>query len=63
MEPLAVSVHEAARLLSVSPRSIRRWVKAGRVQAVRLSTRVLLPVTECERLAREGLAKERSNGK
>jgi excisionase family DNA binding protein len=61
MEPLAVDVREAARLLSVSPRSIRRWIKAGRVQAIRLSTRVLLPVTECERLAREGLAKERSN--
>jgi predicted site-specific integrase-resolvase len=63
MQPLAVDVREFARLFSVSPRSARRWIKAGRVQAIRLSTRVLVPVTECERLAREGLPKEQSNGK
>ncbi len=56
MEPLAVDVREAARLLSVSPHSIRRWIRTGRLHAIRLSRRVLVPVAECERLAREGMA-------
>jgi excisionase family DNA binding protein len=55
VEPLVVDVREAARLLAVSPRSIRRWIRAGRIQAIRLSRRVLLPAEECERLAREGM--------
>jgi len=52
MEPLAVSVAEAARLLSVSPRSIQRWIKDGRLQAIRLSRRVLVPVDALRKLAR-----------
>jgi len=58
--PLVVDIREAARLLSVSERSIRRWIQSGQLHAVRLSRRVLLPLSECERLAREGT--DRRNG-
>lgn len=42
MEPLAVSIREAARLTSLSPRTIRRHIKSGRIRATRLGRRVLV---------------------
>ena len=50
MEPLAVDVREAARLTSLSTFTIRRAVKRGRLRAVRVGRRVLIPVTELEQL-------------
>jgi excisionase family DNA binding protein len=44
VEPLAVDIREAGRLLSLSPRTIRRHIQAGRIQAVRIGRRVLVPV-------------------
>lgn len=44
MEPLAVDIREAARLLSVSPRSIRRYIESGRIRALRIGRRILIPV-------------------
>lgn len=51
MEP-TVSVREAARLLRVTPRTVRNWIAAGRIAATRVSDRVtLVPLAEVERLA------------
>lgn len=55
MEPLAVDVREAARLLSLSPHTIRAYISKGRIRAVRVGRRVLIPVVELERLVREGV--------
>jgi excisionase family DNA binding protein len=55
MEPLAVDVREAARLVSLSPFTVRRYIKRGLLRAVRVGRRVLVPLAECERIAREGV--------
>lgn len=46
-----ISVRDTARLLHVTPRTIRNWIAAGRLTAVRVSERVtLVPLAEIERL-------------
>ncbi len=51
MEP-NVTVREAARMLHVTPRTIRNWVAAGKLTATRISERVtLVPLCEVERVA------------
>lgn len=55
MEPLAVDVREAGRLLALSPHTIRAYIRKGRIKAVRVGRRVLVPAAELERLAREGV--------
>jgi excisionase family DNA binding protein len=50
VEPLAVDVREAGRLMSLSPRTIRRHIKAGRIRAVLVGRRVLVPVGELRSL-------------
>lgn len=51
MQP-TVSVRDAARLLRVTPRTVRNWIASGRLQATRVSERVtLVPLAEIERLA------------
>jgi excisionase family DNA binding protein len=50
MQP-TVRIREAARLLGVTPRTVRNWIAAGRVSAVRVSERMaLVPLSEVERL-------------
>ena len=44
MERLAVDVREAARLLSLSSRTVRRHIRSGRIRSVRVGTRVLVPI-------------------
>jgi excisionase family DNA binding protein len=44
MEPLAVDIREAGRLTSLSPRTIRRYIKSGQIRATRLGRRVLVPL-------------------
>ena len=44
MEPLAVDIREAGRLTSLSPRTIRRHIKSGRIRGVRLGSRLLVPM-------------------
>lgn len=43
-----VDVREAARLASRSPETIRRWVWAGKVHAVKYGTKLLIPRREVE---------------
>jgi len=44
VEPLAVDVREAGRLTSLSPRTIRRYIKSGQIRAVRVGRRLLVPI-------------------
>ena len=50
-EPLALGIREAARLLSVSSWSVRRWIRQNKIRAVRIGRRVLVPSSEVERLS------------
>ncbi len=51
MQP-TVKIRDAARLLGVTPRTVRNWIAAGKVAAVRVSERVaLVPLAEIERIA------------
>ena len=52
MKPLK-TINEAAELLSVSPWSIRKWIKKGRLQPVRICRRVHLEEAEIERFVAE----------
>lgn len=46
-----VTVKEAAGLLRVTPRTVRNWIAAGRLDAARVSERVtLVPLAEVDRL-------------
>ena len=54
MEPLAVSVEEAAKLLGLSPWTIRAYERKGIIKATRVGTRVLVPTAELHRLLQEG---------
>lgn len=55
-KPALFSVEQAATELSVSPWSIRAWVRHGAIQTTRLGRRVLIPCAEIERIATDGLA-------
>ncbi|MDP2182266.1 MAG: helix-turn-helix domain-containing protein [Actinomycetota bacterium] len=47
-----VTVREAARILRVTPRTIRNWVAEGKLMGNRVSERVMLiPLSEVDRLA------------
>ena len=52
MQPnrLAVSVNEGAAMIGIAGRTMRAWISVGRVRAVRLGRRVVIPVRELERL-------------
>jgi excisionase family DNA binding protein len=49
-EPLAYSVRETARLLSISPRHIYNLIDRGTIRSVRLGCRKLVPRIEIERI-------------
>lgn len=55
MEPLAVNVKEAARLTSLSIHTVRLYVNTGKIHAVRCGRRVLIPMTEIQRVVGSGL--------
>jgi excisionase family DNA binding protein len=53
MQPLAVDVREAARLTSLSTRTIRRYIKPdGPIRAVRCGRRVLVSLESLQDLLR-----------
>ena len=49
MEPL-IDVRAAAGLLSLSPYTIRKYIRLGKLRPVRIGRRVLLEPSELERL-------------
>lgn len=53
MEPLLVSKREAARILSVSPRTIHRLLQRSELQGVRVGRRKLVLRESLETLTRK----------
>jgi len=53
--PVLLPVKTAARLLSVSPRTLKRRISNGTVESVRVGRRILIPQHEIDRIAKEGL--------
>ena len=49
-----LTIKEAGKELSVSPDTLRRLIKTSRIAAVRVATRVLIPLAEVERIVRQG---------
>src|SRR5581483_1751341 len=45
-----LTVSQAAEALSATAQSIRNWIRAGRLSAVRIGNRFLIPREEVERL-------------
>jgi excisionase family DNA binding protein len=53
-QPLSVSFKEAAALTSVSPNTLRRHAKSGRLATVRLGRRRVIPFDALKDLIRDG---------
>ena len=51
-EPMSMSVNEAAVALDVRPETVRRWIAAGKLGAVKDGSRVRIPVAGIEALKR-----------
>jgi len=56
--PLLVDVSTAGKLLSVSKHTIRSWHYSGKLEGRKLGSRLLIPFSEVERIANEGIAEE-----
>jgi excisionase family DNA binding protein len=54
MERLVFDVKEAARVLSISPWTIRRYITDGKLKPVRIGRRVLIEPAELQRLVEAG---------
>jgi excisionase family DNA binding protein len=44
LKPIAVGIHDAARLIGLSKRTVRRYAKTGRIRTARAGRRVLIPL-------------------
>lgn len=55
-ERLAVSVYEAARMISVSKTQMYRLIAAGEIHTARLGKRILVPIAELHRILDERVA-------
>ena len=52
MEKLGVSLDEAAKLTSVSAFTLRRQIKRGNLKVARVGRRLVIPISELEKLVR-----------
>lgn len=52
MEPKAFGIKAAAKGIGVSERTIIRMIADGRLRSIRIGRRVLVPLSEIERLTR-----------
>ncbi len=57
MKPQLYDVQVAAKILSISPWTVRAAIRSGRLRPVRIGRRVLLEESELERFVAEGKAK------
>lgn len=53
--PLLLGVPEAAKLLSISPTTLRELINRGEVPTVRLGRRLLIAYSDLETIASSGL--------
>ena len=60
-EPLTVGVREAALTLGVSHWSIRRWIRVGRLPAVKLGRRTVLEVAALRQFVQSNRIREDQN--
>ena len=51
MEPLAISINETARALSIGRSSVYALLKAGRLNAIKIGRRTLLTTESVKRLS------------
>jgi len=56
----AVSVREAARLLSISRRTIENYIALKAIRAVRVGRRVLVPIKSVNEVAAKGIPSSRT---
>jgi excisionase family DNA binding protein len=54
MTKLSVGLQEAQEMTGISHFTFRRMVKHGKIKAVRVGRRVLIPVAELEKLVKPG---------
>jgi excisionase family DNA binding protein len=54
MTKLSVGLQEAQELTGISHFTFRRMVRLGKIKAVRVGRRVLIPVSELEKLVNPG---------
>jgi excisionase family DNA binding protein len=54
MTKLAVGLQEAQEMTGISHFTFRRMVRLGKIKAARVGRRVVIPVTELERLVKPG---------
>jgi len=55
MRRQAVSVREAARLLSISPRTIHNYIASNAIRTVRVGRRVLVPIKSANEVVARGI--------
>jgi excisionase family DNA binding protein len=55
MNPLLLSINEAADLIRISPHTVRAYVRSGLIAFTKIGTRVLIPAAEISRIAAEGI--------
>ena len=55
----AVSVREAARLLSLSPRTLHNYIASNAIRVVRVGRRVLVPMKSVNEVATRGVPQRR----
>ena len=56
-----VSIREAARLLSISPRTIHNYIASNAIRTVRVGRRVLVPMKSVNEVATRGISQKRSH--
>jgi excisionase family DNA binding protein len=54
----AVSVREAARLLSISPRTVDKYVALKAIPTIRVGRRVLIPMKSVSEIVSKGISKK-----
>ena len=57
-EKIALDIDSAAKAISVSPWTIRKWISQGKLPATRLGRRVCVTPDALRRLVEQGTTKE-----
>jgi hypothetical protein len=59
----AVGFTEFSRMFDISRDTAKREAKRGNLRTIRIGSRVLVPISECERVEREGLTNRKNRAK
>jgi excisionase family DNA binding protein len=58
MERLALSINEAAETLSLSPWTIRAWIKQGKLPAIKLGRRICVEPEALRNIVKQGTSRQ-----